>query len=148
MDLLLADRSPSPTGAIAGAATERWWRRDRWVTLAAGLCAAGPVIASTLRALLDGWIPAGDQAIIATRAYEVFTSRTPLVGQHSDSGALTHQAVYSLEPMLYWLLALPARFGSPGTLALTMGLANTAAIVGVVALARRRGGLLLNSLPR
>jgi hypothetical protein len=100
-------------------------------------------MASTLRAMIDGWIPAGDQAIIATRAYDVLTSRTPLVGQYSDAGSLTHHAVYSLGPILYWLLALPVRLGSPWAMTLTMGLLNTAAIVGVVALARRRGGRAL-----
>jgi hypothetical protein len=119
------------------------WLRDRWLALGVGLCAAGPVMASTLRALRDGWLPAGDQANIATRAYDVFTSRTPLVGQHSDAGALTHHAVYSLGPMLYWLLALPARLASPGALTLTMGLLNTAALVGAIVLARRRGGRVL-----
>jgi hypothetical protein len=122
----------------------RWLRdRDRWLSLAVGLCAASPVTASTLRALIDGWMPAGDQANIATRAYDVFTSRTPLVGQHSDAGAVTHHAVYSLGPMLFWLLALPARLASPGTLTLTMGLVNITAIVGVIVLARRRGGRVL-----
>jgi hypothetical protein len=125
----------------AATATRR--PRDRWLAIGVGLCAAGPVMASTLRALIDGWLPAGDQAIIATRAYDVLTSRTPLVGQHSDAGALTHHAVYSLGPMLYWLLALPARFASPGALTLTMGLLNTAAIVGIIVLARRRGGSAL-----
>jgi hypothetical protein len=106
----------------------------------------GPVIATTLRALLDGWLPAGDQAIIATRAYDVFTAHTPLVGQHSDAAAVTHHAVCSLGPMLYWLLALQARFASPGGLMLTMGIVNSAAIVGVGVLARRRGGRLLMRL--
>src|SRR5262249_28180382 len=46
-------------------------------------------------------------------------------------------------PMLFWLLALPARFGSPTSLAWTMGAVNTLAIVGSVALARRRGGVVL-----
>ncbi len=118
-------------------------QRDRWLTLLVGLCAAGPVMASTLRAILHGWLPAGDQAIIATRAYDVLTSHTPLVGQHSDAGAVTHEAVYSLGPMLYWLLALPARLASPGALTLTIGLLNTAAIVVAVLLARRRGGRAL-----
>jgi hypothetical protein len=122
---------------------ERRRSQTRWLTLAAGLCASGPVIASTLRALVHHWAPAGDQAIIATRAYEVFTSRFPLVGQYSDSTALTHHPVYSLGPMLYWLLAVPARVGAPGSLALVIGLANTASILGAVALARRRGGLVL-----
>jgi hypothetical protein len=120
------------------AATRRWLA-DHWLTLVVGLSASGPVIASTARALSDGWMPAGDQANIATRAYDVLTSRSPLLGLHSDVSAVTHHAVYSLGPMLFWLLALPARFGSPGTLVLTMGLLNTAAIMAAVALARRRG---------
>lgn len=106
-----------------------------------GFCAAGPIVAATARALVDGWRPAGDQAIIATRAFDVFTSHTPLVGQYSDSTSVTGHTVRSLGPMLYWLLALPARFGSPGTLTLTIGLVNVAATIGAVVLARRRGGL-------
>jgi hypothetical protein len=108
-----------------------------------GLCAAIPILASTLRALIDGWLPAGDQANIATRAYDVLTSHTPLVGQHSDATELTHHAVYSLGPMLYWLLAIPARLPYTGALILTIGLVNCAAVVGVTVLARRRGGLVL-----
>ncbi len=76
-------------------------------------------------------------------AWLAFTSHMPLVGQHSDAEAVTHHAVYSLGPMLYWLLAVPARFASPGALTLTMGVINAAAIVGAVVLARRRGGRLL-----
>jgi hypothetical protein len=116
---------------------------ERWLTIVVGLCAATPVVASTLRALSDGWLPAGDQANIATRAHDVFSSHTPLVGLHSDASFVIHQAVYSLGPLLFWLLALPARFGSPATLVLTMGVVNSLAIVGVVVLARRRGGSLL-----
>ena len=118
----------------------RTWLQSRWLTLVVGICAAGPVIASTLRALVHGWLPAGDQAIIATRAYDVLTSRTPLVGQHSDASALIHHTLYSLGPMLFWLLALPVRIADPWSLAVTMGLLNSAAIVGSVVLARRRGG--------
>ena len=44
---------------------------------------------------------------------------------------------------MYWLIALPARFGSVTSIAVTMGAVNTLAIVGCVALARRRGGLVL-----
>jgi hypothetical protein len=113
---------------------------DLALVILVGLCAAGPVIAATVQALIDGWLPAGDQANIATRAYDVFTSHSSLVGLHSDASAVTNRDVYSLGPMLFWLLALPARIASPGAMTLTMGLVNSAAIVGVVALARRRGG--------
>jgi hypothetical protein len=118
---------PRRSDSLATATTAaRGWLRERWLTLAVGLCAAGPVLASTLRALIHGWLPAGDQAIIATRAYDVLTTRTPLVGQHSDAGALIHHVVYSPGPMLYWLLALPVRLASPWALSRSPGAAVVA----------------------
>ncbi len=113
------------------------------LTLAAGLAAAVPVIAATIKAVRDGWIPAADQGIIATRSYDVFTSHAPLVGQYSYAGHVTGKSTYSLGPMLYWLLALPAHFGSPASITWTMAALNTLAIIGVVVLARRRGGVVL-----
>lgn len=88
-------------------------------------------------------MPAGDRAVIALRAYEVFTSRTPLVGQYSASTAVAGRVVYSPGPLLYWLLAIPARFGSPSSLSVLVGIVNMVAIFITVALARRRGGLPL-----
>ena len=126
-----------------------WLRRSAaWLlrslpALAAGLAAAIPVLVSTVHAVNAGWQPAGDDGIIATRAWDVLTSHSPLIGQYSEAGNVTGQVVHSPGPMLYWLLALPARFGSVSSLAVTMGIVNTLAIIGCVALARRRGGLLL-----
>jgi hypothetical protein len=104
------------------------------------LGAALPVIVSTIHALSERWIPYGDQAVIASQAYDVFSSHTPLLGQYSASYHLVSQPTYSLGPMLYWLLALPARIGQPDSLTIWMGALNIAAIAGVVVLARRRGG--------
>ncbi|HEX8854401.1 MAG TPA: hypothetical protein VF752_02280 [Thermoleophilaceae bacterium] len=115
----------------------------RWLTVVTGLAAAAPVIAATLRALHDGWMPVGDQGIIATRAYDVFSSHMPLLGQYSEASVSAGHAIYSPGPMLYWLLALPAYSGVTATLTLTIATMNCAAIVGSVALARRRGGLAL-----
>lgn len=112
------------------------------MTLAAGLAAALPVVVSAIRGVSDGWIPLGDRAIIATRSYDVLTTDTPLLGQYSAASDLTGDPTYSLGPLLYWLLALPARIG-PDAIAVTIAAVNVAAIVGVVALARRRGGLAL-----
>jgi hypothetical protein len=113
------------------------------ITLAAGLGAALPVIVSTVHAVQDGWEPGADQAIIATRAHDVLSAHTPLVGQYTLAGTVTGQVTHSLGPMLFWLLAVPARFGSPASMAWTMGVMNTLAIVATVALARRRGGRVL-----
>jgi hypothetical protein len=140
---LITAVEPARRRRVLAPVSRRGLDRGLMLALALGLLAAGPVIAATAHALIDGWLPAGDQANIATRAYDVFTSRSSLVGLHSDASAVTNHAVYSLGPMLFWLLALPARFASPGWMTLTMGLVNTAAIVGVVVLARRRGGVAL-----
>jgi hypothetical protein len=108
-----------------------------------GLAAALPVIVTAVRSIVDGWVPLADQATIATRAYEVFTAHTPLVGQYSFASRAVGRLTYDPGPVLYWLLALPARFGGAPALSAVMALFNTAAIVGSVALARRRGGLPL-----
>lgn len=116
----------------------------RALEAATGLAAAVPVLDSTVSAVRAGWVPAGDDGIIATRSWDVLTSHTPLVGQYSEAGqVLAGQTMHSAGPMLYWLLALPARFGRPVDLAITMGAINTLAIIACVILARRRGGLIL-----
>lgn len=48
------------------------WVRVPW--LAAGLAVAIPVVNSTIKAVQAGWVPAGDDGIIATRGWDVFTS--------------------------------------------------------------------------
>jgi hypothetical protein len=116
------------------------------LTLAAGLAAAIPVIASSVRAIGAGWVPLADRGIIATRAHDVFTSHMPLVGQYTLAGEVTGQVTHSLGPMLFWLLALPAYYGSTVGMTLTMCTLNTLSIVGCVALARARGGRVLMAM--
>ena len=102
----------------------------RLLVLATGVLAALPVISSTVKAEQAGWVPAGDDGIIATRGWDVLTSHTPLVGQYSEAGLVIHgQVMHSPGPMLYWLLALPARYSTVGSLAITMCVLNTLAII-------------------
>lgn len=139
---------PPDTPAAGPRRTARALQRiaPQLLTPVACLAAAAPLIASAIRAVQIGWMPAGDQAIIATRAYDVFTSHTPLLGQYSLSTRVTGHLTYSLGPMLYWLLALPARLGSPTAMAVTVAVANALAIAAAVALARRRGGVALMAM--
>lgn len=116
---------------------------DALLVVAAGAAAAVPVIVATAHAVEVGWMPGADQAIIATRAHDMFTSHMPLVGQYTTAAGVIEHATSDPGPMLYWLVAIPARFGSPASVTVTMGTVNTLAIVGCVALARRRGGLVL-----
>ena len=113
-------------------------RRNRLV-LITGLAAALPVIVATIHAAVAGWVPLGDDAIIVVRSYDVLSTHPPLLGPISTSSQLIGHPVLSPGPMLFWLLALPARLGSLGP-PIAMGIVNTALIVGIVALARRRGG--------
>ena len=112
--------------------------------LAAGLAAALPILVAVVYAIVDRWTPLGDDAYIAIRGFDVFTDRTPLVGQRSSgaSGVLDETA-YNLGPLLFWLMALPARLSDGVFMALLAGAINVASVVGAVALARRRGGPLL-----
>ncbi|MGZ6708051.1 MAG: hypothetical protein ACXVFN_14060 [Solirubrobacteraceae bacterium] len=117
---------------------DRVWRHR--LVLGVGLLAALPVLVSTVRALHWDWFPYFDQAIIATRAHDVFSAQTPLLGKYSQASGVTGYVTYSPGPMLFWLIALPARLG-PKAIIVAMSLVNVAAVMGTVALARRRGGL-------
>jgi hypothetical protein len=119
------------------------WLGEHRLVLAAGLIAALPVIVSTGHALVHDWIPVGDNASTAVRSYDVLSAHSPLVGQWSTSSAVVGEPIYSLGPLLNWLLAFPARLGNPAWLALTMGVVNAASAVLCVALAHRRGGTAL-----
>ncbi|MBD0281642.1 MAG: hypothetical protein ICV69_05545 [Thermoleophilaceae bacterium] len=88
-----------------------------------------------------GWEPLSDNAVIAVRSLDVLTPRSPLVGQWSSGPSqVLGEDVYTPGPLLYWLLALPARLPDAVWLELTMGLVNVASVLGVIGLARRRGG--------
>jgi hypothetical protein len=119
------------------------WTVEHRLVLATGLVAAIPVIASTVRAIGAGWVPLGDDGTIAVRSFDVFTTHSPLLGQYSNSSGVTGQELHSLGPLLYWLLALPVRFLGYSAPAVTVGLVNGACVMGIVALARRRGGVPL-----
>jgi hypothetical protein len=109
--------------------------------LALGVLAALPIVVAMGCAVAQKWTPLGDNAYVGIRAYDVFTGRTPLVGQRS-SGASTvlGDTAYSPGPLLFWLLAIPARLPDGTFLALTMGAVNVASVMGTVALALKRGG--------
>lgn len=123
------------------------WLIDQRLVLIIGLLAAVPVIVSTARALIAGWTPVFDDALIATRAFDVFTVHSSLVGPYSDASVPVVGHVYSPGPLLFWLLAPQTRLLGDWALAVTMGVVNTAAILGVVSLARRRGGPVFMTLP-
>jgi hypothetical protein len=115
------------------------WLRGNWFVLLAGLLAAVPVLVTTGQAIDARWTPSSDDGIIALRAFDVLSAHPPLLGQYSQTSPLIGDPTYSLGPMLYWVLAIPARLGGTA-MVVTMGAISTACVMGVVALANRRGG--------
>jgi hypothetical protein len=108
-----------------------------------GVLAATPVVVATGRAVGWGWWPVGDEGVIAARSFDVLTSHPPLLGQFSQASSFVERPTYSLGPMLYWVLAVPAHV-APAALALAAGAVNAACVVGTVVLVGRRGGLGLS----
>lgn len=84
---------------------------------------------SALRAVLDSYVPLDDNAVIETRARDVFSARTPLLGSVSSATQLGQGVVNHPGPMLFDLLAIPVRLFPYGTgVALGVALIHIAAI--------------------
>jgi len=121
----------------------RWLRHiDAFVAVAIAL-AVLPILVAVVRAIADGWIPLGDQALLQIRAHDVLTAHHPLLGTAS-SAALNRADVVPLNhpgPLMFDVLAVPVRlFGGGAGVAIGVGLINMAATaVGIVFAARRSG---------
>jgi hypothetical protein len=67
------------------------------------------VLVPVLIQLSDGWRPTRDDAMISIGSYQVFSTKTPLVGVWSQASEGLRHALFGLGPLLFWLLAVPVR---------------------------------------
>lgn len=103
-----------------------------------------PVIVATARAMLDGWVPIGDNAYFAIRARDVFSSHIPLLGTWTSASLTLGTDLNNPGPLLFDLYAVPTTvFGANAGLAIGAAGVNIAAILGIGWVAHRRGGGLL-----
>ena len=72
------------------------------------LAAELPLVVLGVVELARGWRPLYDNADLALRSYQVFTSHPPLVGHQMAVSAGTH-AVFGPGPVQNWVLAVPVR---------------------------------------
>ena len=99
------------------------------------------VVFSTIRGLVRGFQPIGDNALIELRAWDVFTSDRPLLGTWSSASVATGLDVNHPGPLLFDYFALPVRLlGGRFGLAFGAAVLNLGALWASVLVARRVGG--------
>jgi hypothetical protein len=97
-------------GSTAGPTHRRRRRRspsDRAIRLTLHLAAVAPFVVGTIIESARGWRPTVDDAVITLRSWDVLTSHSPLVGQHSNVTTISSHTVYGPGPLLYWFLTIP-----------------------------------------
>jgi hypothetical protein len=106
-----------------------------------------PVAVATARAIHNGWLPTGDNALFAVRARDLFTHHLPLLGSWSSASLNAGTQLNHPGPLYFDLLAVPARVVQGGAgVAFGAALVNTLSIVGIAVFAYRRGGALLGTI--
>jgi hypothetical protein len=115
--------------------------------LASVVAALVPVAVATARAIQDGWIPTGDNAIFTIRGRDLFTHHLPLLGTYSSASLTTGTHLNHPGPLYFDLLAVPARLVDGGAgIAVGVALVNSLCIVGIAVFAYRRGGALVGTV--
>ena len=106
-----------------------------------------PVAVATARAIHNGWLPTGDNALFAVRARDLFTHHLPLLGSWSSASVSAGTQLNHPGPLYFDLLAVPARVVQSGAgVAFGAALVNALCIVGIAVFAYRRGGALLGTI--
>ena len=140
-------REATVTEPVGGAAPPRR-RLESRLLVASVVAAVVPVVTAAVRAIANGWIPAGDNAFFPIRARDVFTiAHLPLLGVWSSASQTSGFNFNHPGPLLFDLGALPVRLfgGSAGTV-VTIALINALSIVGIAVFATRRGGPVVGTL--
>lgn len=116
-------------------------RRHRAVAAAFGLALLLAPLLAFARYLPD-WAPAGDPALMALRALDVGTSRTPLLGQPSTAATYVDATeVHHLGPLHFYMMAPLVRLlgVSAGMLVVSVLITGSSLVVAVWATFRQLG---------
>jgi len=100
-----------------------------------------PVVVATVRALLDGWQPVGDNGVLLVRARDVGTSHTPLLGSWTSASMVLDVDFNNPGPLYFDAVAPAIKLLGPWVgLAVGVMLLNMAASSLAVVVARRLCG--------
>jgi hypothetical protein len=84
---------------------------ERGLLLVVTVLAVLPVVVATVRAAARGWLPVGDNAYFAIRARDVLTEHHPLLGTWTSASVSAGTDFNNPGPLLFDLLAIPAKLG-------------------------------------
>ncbi len=103
----MSDTAIAAVGTGAGPVT-RTVRGGTALRIVCHLTAELPFVVLGVVEMTRGWRPLYDNAGMALRSYQVFSSHTPLVG-HQMAVSVGSHAVFGPGPIQNWLLAVPVR---------------------------------------
>ena len=85
--------------------------------MAAWTLAVLPVIIATVRGIRRGWLPIGDNALVAIRAHDVLTSHHPWLGTWSSASLDAGKDLNHPGPLLFDSVAPTVKLSTsiPGT---------------------------------
>ena len=136
-----ADAAAEPPEPAGTAEPERDRQVARLVAVAAIVAAVVPVLLAGVRGAVHGWMPTGDDAYSAVRAWDVFSSNPPFLGTWSSASVYTGHEVNHPGPLQFDLLAVPVRLlGQGAGSAVGLALINAAAVALIGWLVLRRVG--------
>ena len=96
-----------------------------------------PIVVAAVRAVLDGWLPLGDNGYFTARSLDVGGSAHPLVGAYSSGSRSFDEPLNNLGPLQLDLLAPFTRADPEAGTAVGVAAVNAAAVVGVALVVRR-----------
>jgi hypothetical protein len=114
-----------------------------WTRLLVPVCVAAailPIVVAVARAIAGDWVPVGDNAYFLIRARDVLTEHHPWLGTWTSASLTLGYDINNPGPLLFDLFAVPAKLGGEEGLVVAVGLVNVAAVLGIVAVARRQAG--------
>lgn len=77
------------------------------------IVASVPLVSALAALRRAGWAPTLDNALISWRAWDVFSSHSPAVGQLTQACVTAGKPVFDPGPLAYWSIALPTHI-APG----------------------------------
>ncbi|CAA9214426.1 MAG: hypothetical protein AVDCRST_MAG50-372 [uncultured Acidimicrobiales bacterium] len=98
--------------------------------------------AASLADVGRGWLPVADTAIVVTRARDVFTADSPLLGQPSTAGDRTGVQVHHPGPLEFWVIGAAQKLvDRPATSLVAITVVNAVATLCLLWWLRRLGGI-------